>query len=87
MIDAVVEDAKSSKRATSGKVDVFFASTGTGGTLTGVARGLKKEHNPAAKVVAIDVVSRIVSVYMPADNSIWIASIERISSRSPARAQ
>ncbi|KAF8316683.1 PALP-domain-containing protein [Clavulina sp. PMI_390] len=37
----------------SGKVDLFFAGAGTGGTLTGCSRAIKK-HNSAAKVVAID---------------------------------
>lgn len=36
-----------------GKVDVFVAGIGTGGTLTGVARVLKK-RNPETKVVAVE---------------------------------
>ncbi|KAI0032303.1 cystathionine beta-synthase [Vararia minispora EC-137] len=62
MIDAVEEDARTPTRPTSGKVDVFFASTGTGGTLTGVARGLKKAHNPSAKVIGIDVKGSLLAV-------------------------
>ena len=38
---------------TDGKVDVFVAGVGTGGTICGVARALKK-HNPAVKVVAVE---------------------------------
>ena len=38
---------------TAGNVDVVVAGAGTGGTVTGLARGLKK-HNPAIKVVAAD---------------------------------
>ena len=40
-------------RDTEGKVDVFVAGVGTGGTVTGVARALKK-HNPAIKVFAVE---------------------------------
>ena len=38
---------------TDGKVDVFVAGVGTGGTICGVARALKK-HNPAVYIVAVD---------------------------------
>ncbi|MDD2806352.1 MAG: cysteine synthase A [Elusimicrobiales bacterium] len=38
---------------TDGKVDVVVAGVGTGGTLTGVARGLKKKK-PGVKVVAVE---------------------------------
>lgn len=40
-------------RATNGKVDVFVAGVGTGGTVTGVGEYLK-EHNPAVHVVAVE---------------------------------
>lgn len=36
-----------------GKVDIFVAGVGTGGTVSGVAEALKK-HNPAIKVVAVE---------------------------------
>lgn len=38
---------------TDGKVDVFVAGVGTGGTVTGVGRALKK-HNPNVKIVAVE---------------------------------
>lgn len=40
-------------RDTDGRVDIFVSAVGTGGTLTGVGRALKK-HNPAVKVVAVE---------------------------------
>ena len=38
---------------TDGKVDIFVAGVGTGGTLTGVAEGLKKQ-NPNIQIVAVE---------------------------------
>lgn len=38
---------------TDGKVDIFVAGVGTGGTISGVAEGLKA-HNPAIKAVAVE---------------------------------
>jgi cystathionine beta-synthase len=38
----------------SGKVDVFVGGAGTGGTVSGVARGIKKAHNPDCVVVGVD---------------------------------
>jgi cysteine synthase A len=40
-------------RDTDGKVDAFVAGVGTGGTLTGVAEGLKA-HNAAVKIIAVE---------------------------------
>ncbi|MBP3353572.1 MAG: cysteine synthase A [Bacteroidales bacterium] len=40
-------------RDTDGKVDIFVAGVGTGGTLSGTAEGLKS-YNPAIKAVAVE---------------------------------
>lgn len=44
---------------TDGKVDIFVAGVGTGGTVSGVGSALKK-HNPAVKVVAVEPASSAV---------------------------
>lgn len=38
---------------TDGKVDIFVASVGTGGTITGTGRGLK-EHNKEIQIIAVE---------------------------------
>ncbi len=40
-------------RDTDGKVDIFVAGVGTGGTVSGVGKGLK-QHNPGVRVVAVE---------------------------------
>ena len=40
-------------RDTDGKVDLFVAGVGTGGTVSGVGKALKK-HNPAVRIVAVE---------------------------------
>ena len=40
-------------RDTDGKVDIFVAGVGTGGTLMGVSEGLKR-HNPAVQAIAVE---------------------------------
>ncbi|KZP25583.1 pyridoxal phosphate-dependent enzyme, beta subunit [Athelia psychrophila] len=54
IIEAVVSTPSTSSQPSSGKVDVFVAGAGTGGTVTGVSRALKKVHNPKCVVVAVD---------------------------------
>ena len=46
-------------RDTGGTVDVFVAGVGTGGTVSGTGKALKK-HNPAVKVVAVEPASSAV---------------------------
>ena len=48
-----VTTAKEIAEATDGKVDIFIASVGTGGTITGTAKGLK-EAGINAKIVAVE---------------------------------
>ncbi|KAI9760593.1 MAG: hypothetical protein M4579_001562 [Chaenotheca gracillima] len=46
---------------TEGKIKAVVAGAGTGGTITGLARGLKK-HNPEIKVIAADPYGSILAV-------------------------
>lgn len=46
---------------TEGKVKMLVAGAGTGGTITGIARGLRK-HNPDVKIVAADPQGSILAV-------------------------
>ena len=52
IVEAITRPS-ASDRPTSGKVDCFIAGAGTGGTLTGTSRAVKK-HNKDAVVVGID---------------------------------
>ena len=52
-------------RDTDGKVDVIVAGVGTGGTITGIAKGLKR-HNPNIKTIAVEPDSSQVLAGKPA---------------------
>ncbi|KAF8892282.1 cystathionine beta-synthase [Infundibulicybe gibba] len=54
IIEAVVSTPSTSARPSSGKVDVMVAGAGTGGTITGISRALKKTHNKDCIVVGVD---------------------------------
>lgn len=73
IIEAVTSTPSTSSHPSSGKVDVFLAGAGTGGTITGVARAIKKSHNPKCIVVGIDPVGSLLalpsSLNNPADNN------------------
>ncbi|KAF8845096.1 pyridoxal phosphate-dependent enzyme, beta subunit [Paxillus ammoniavirescens] len=61
IINAVVSTPASPSRPSSMKVDAFVAGAGTGGTITGVSRALKKTHNPECIVVGIDPIGSILA--------------------------
>ena len=59
IITAVTSTPSTPAYPSSGKVDVFVAGAGTGGTVTGVARGIKKAHNKDCIIVGVDPVRRL----------------------------
>lgn len=54
IIDSVVSTPSTSSRPSSMKVDVMVASAGTGGTITGISRAIKKTHNKNCVIVGVD---------------------------------
>lgn len=65
IIDAVVSTPSTPLKPSSGKVDVVVAGAGTGGTITGISRAIKKTHNKDCTIVGVDPVSYIRKVYKP----------------------
>ena len=53
IIQDVISTPSEGTRCSSGRVDAFIAGAGTGGTITGVSRALKKRY-PHCQVVGID---------------------------------
>ncbi|KAG1740012.1 pyridoxal phosphate-dependent enzyme beta subunit [Suillus lakei] len=62
IIGSVVSTPSTSSRPSSMKVDAFIAGVGTGGTITGVSRALKKAHNADCIVVGVDPIGSILAV-------------------------
>ncbi|RPD64447.1 cystathionine beta-synthase [Lentinus tigrinus ALCF2SS1-7] len=54
IIEAVTGTASTDSHPSSGKVDVLVAGAGTGGTITGMSRAIKKKHNKECIVVGVD---------------------------------
>ena len=63
IIDAVVSTPSTPLKPSSGKVDVVVAGAGTGGTITGISRAIKKTHNKDCTIVGVDPVSYVRKVY------------------------
>jgi len=62
IIEAVVSTPSSASRPSSGKVDVVICGAGTGGTITGISRAMKKSHNTDCIVVGVDPKGSILAV-------------------------
>ncbi|VDB90619.1 unnamed protein product [Peniophora sp. CBMAI 1063] len=62
IIEAVVNTPSTPEHPSSGKVDVLFAGAGTGGTVSGIAKAIKKAHNPDCIVVGVDPVGSILAL-------------------------
>lgn len=58
-----IESTVGGSRPTSGKIDAFFAGAGSGGTLAGVSRAIKKSHNPDVQIIACDPVGAYFHEY------------------------
>ncbi len=60
IIEAVASTPSTPAHPSSGKVDVLVAGAGTGGTVTGLSRAVKKKHNKDCVVVGVDPVGFLV---------------------------
>jgi len=49
-----VSTPSTSSRPSSEKVDAVIAGAGTGGTITGISRAIKKKHNKECIIVGVD---------------------------------
>ncbi|OBZ73941.1 Cystathionine beta-synthase [Grifola frondosa] len=54
IIEAVTSTPSSPSKPSSGTVDVLVAGAGTGGTITGISRSIKKTHNKDCVVIGVD---------------------------------
>jgi len=62
IIEAVVSTPSTSEKPSSLKVDAIVAGAGTGGTITGLSRAIRKAHNPDCIVVGVDPKGSILAV-------------------------
>ncbi|KAF8202328.1 tryptophan synthase beta subunit-like PLP-dependent enzyme [Pholiota molesta] len=76
IIEAVISTPSTSLRPSSEKVDVMIAGAGTGGTVTGISRAIKKAHNAECIVVGIDpkgsILAQPESLNKIADDEIYV---------------
>ncbi|KAI1796685.1 cystathionine beta-synthase [Ganoderma leucocontextum] len=54
IVEAVTSTPSTASQPSSGKVDVLVAGAGTGGTITGLSRAIKKKHNKDCIIVGVD---------------------------------
>ncbi|KAJ7224311.1 tryptophan synthase beta subunit-like PLP-dependent enzyme [Mycena pura] len=62
IVAAVVSTPSTFTRSSSGKIDVVICGAGTGGTITGVSRAIKKTHNKDCIIVGVDPKGSILAV-------------------------
>jgi cystathionine beta-synthase len=66
IIEAVKSTPSTSTRVSSGKVDAVICGAGTGGTVTGISRAIKKTHNKDCIMIAVDPEGSVIA---PPDSS------------------
>ncbi|EIW79371.1 pyridoxal phosphate-dependent enzyme beta subunit [Coniophora puteana RWD-64-598 SS2] len=69
IIEAVANTPSTSARPSTQKVDVFIGGAGTGGTISGISRALKKSHNSNCHVVGVDPVGSILALPSKLNNA------------------